>query len=172
MTYSDFTLERALREFDLDPVEADLFQGLDECPISEVRRQVGRRIGLFSGTAFDVDPDPGLGGWIDFVLTRSPLQVILRAPVCVIVEAKNDNIKGGLGQCIATMVAAQLSNERAGEGPSIIYGAVTTGSLWRFLRLADLSVTYDRTEYLVDQPGKIVAAPVRGVGELSTPIAA
>ena len=30
----------------------------------------------------------------------------------MIVEAKNENIKGGLGQCVAEMVAAQIFNER------------------------------------------------------------
>ena len=34
-----------------------------------------------------------------------------------IVEAKNENIKSGLGQCAAEMVAARLFNEREGQGP-------------------------------------------------------
>ena len=48
-----------------------------------------------------------------------------------IVEAKRDSLKDGLGQCIATMVGAQLFNEHEQTGITIIYGMVTTGSLWQ-----------------------------------------
>jgi hypothetical protein len=38
--------------------------------------------------------------------------LVIEAPVITIVEAKNDNIQSGLGQCMAEMIAAQLFNER------------------------------------------------------------
>jgi transketolase C-terminal domain/subunit len=53
----------------------------------------------------------------------------------MIVEAKNENIKGGLGQCVAEMVAAQIFNEREANAIDTIYGAVTTGEIWKFLKL-------------------------------------
>jgi hypothetical protein len=36
----------------------------------------------------------------------------VEAPAIVIVEAKKSDIKSGLGQCIAEMVAAQRFNEK------------------------------------------------------------
>ena len=66
------------------------------------------------------------------------------APVITIVEAKNESIRSGLGQCIAEMVAAQLFNEQKGQLIPTIYGAVTTGSLWRFLTLEGTIAHIDR----------------------------
>ena len=73
-----------------------------------------------------------------------------------IVEAKKENITGGLGQCVAAMVAAQLFNERDGSVDMVIYGAVTTGSNWRFLKLEGSTVLIDRPEYYLDRVDKIL----------------
>ena len=48
--------------------------------------------------------------------------------------AKNENIKGGLAQCIAEMYAAQLFNKKENINLTI-YGAVTSGTIWQFLIL-------------------------------------
>ena len=77
------------------------------------------RISFFSGIDFNVDPAKGLNGTCDFILAASPIQLFLRSPVLMIVEAKNDNIKSGLGQCAAEMVAARVFNEREGDGATI-----------------------------------------------------
>jgi len=73
----------------------------------------------------------------------------VNAPVVMIVEAKNENIKGGLGQCVAEMVAAQIFNEREANAIDTIYGAVTTGEIWKFLKLAGLIVSIDLSDYYV-----------------------
>ncbi|GCL35647.1 MAG: hypothetical protein ACKO9I_12000 [Sphaerospermopsis kisseleviana] len=54
---------------------------------------------------------------------------MINAPVILVVEAKNENIKGGLGQCIAEMYAAKLFNEREENEITEIYGVVTTGEI-------------------------------------------
>src|SRR5437763_5304137 len=113
----------------------------------EVRRLTGRRIGFFSGIEFNVAPEEGLNGFCDFILSRSPLQLVLAAPVMTIVEAKNEDMKQGMGQCAAEMVAARIFNERRAEGPTIIHGAVTTGTAWRFLKLEGGTLFVDKPEY-------------------------
>ena len=122
----------------------------------EVRRQSDRKISLFSGIKFDVNEAKGLNGVCDFLLARSEVQLFLKAPVMTVVEAKNDNIKSGLGQCVAEMYASRIFNERDGEGPYTIHGVVTTGSNWQFLRLDGDVVYVDRTEYYLDHLGKIL----------------
>jgi len=82
--------------------------------LTEVRRQVNYQISLFSGTDFNVDLEKGLIGYCDFLLSASKEQFFISAPVITIVEAKNENIIGGLGQCVAEMVAAQIFNQRQG----------------------------------------------------------
>lgn len=101
----------------------------------ELRKYFNRQISLFSGTEFNVDKSKGLTGRCDFIISSSRKQLEVTAPVVTIVEAKNDNIKSGLAQCIAEMVAAQLFNRQKKNQISCIYGIVTTGSNWKFLRL-------------------------------------
>ena len=112
--------------------------------------------GLFSGVEFDVDSSRGLNGVCDFILTRSRIQSVLTAPILAITEAKNDNIRNGLGQCIASMVAAREFNLQTSPDPTVIFGAVTTGSSWKFLKLENAALTLDRSEYLISEPGRIM----------------
>jgi hypothetical protein len=129
--------EKARSEFIIAPV------------LLELRRSLGGSFGLFSGIEFNVDAARGLNGFCDFILTRLPRQIILTAPLVTIVEAKNDNLRSGLGQCIAAMVAAQEFNEKAGTMVGAVYGVVTTGSAWKFLQLRAAEVTVDIHEYYI-----------------------
>src|ERR1700683_4092782 len=90
--------------------------------LSELRRLLGGSFGLFSGVEFDVDSSRGLNGYCDFILTRSPLQSVLTAPVVAIAEAKNDNLRTGLGKCIAAMVAARDFNAKSGAAVAVVHG--------------------------------------------------
>ena len=101
----------------------------------EARRQVQRRVSLFSGVEFTVDPSQGLNGVYDFLFSLSQEQLTIEAPVVSVVEAKNDSLKSGLGQCMAEMVAASLFNKQKRRELPRVYGVVTTGSLWKFLQL-------------------------------------
>jgi hypothetical protein len=76
--------EKARSEFLIAPI------------LSEVRRQLNYRIGLFSGTEFNVDPAQGLSGFCDFILSASSEQYFISAPVLTVIEAKNENIIAGL----------------------------------------------------------------------------
>ena len=122
----------------------------------EVRRLCRGAVGLFSGVALDVDPAKGLNGVCDFLLTKPARQFILSAPLVAVVEAKNDNLRNGLGQCIATTYAATLYNQRAGSPLAEVCGVVTTGSAWKFLRLEGTTVTLDLKEYYIDNLGKLI----------------
>lgn len=122
----------------------------------EVRRRMQRQIGLFSGVDFSVDPSRGLVGVCDYILTAVPEQLVVSAPVVMVVEAKNDNIKAGLAQCMAEMVAAQIFNEREGTGLQTIYGLVSTGSIWKFLKLEGATVFVDQSEYYLEGLEKLL----------------
>lgn len=93
-------------------------------------------ISLFSGTNFNVNPELGLTGYCDFILTANPDRLSIKSPIVVVIEAKNENVNGGIAQCVATMYAAHLLNQ---ADPNLrsrsIYGCVTTGQVWRFLAL-------------------------------------
>ncbi len=113
----------------------------------EVREIFQRQISLFSGSDFRVDPALGLNGTCDYLISQSAEQMVIRSPVAVIIEAKKGDLSSGMGQCVAEMVAAQKFNQQQGNSISVIYGSVTTGSLWRFLKLDNQMVTFDLKEY-------------------------
>lgn len=122
----------------------------------ETRRQMEDHISLFSGVEFNVDEANDLKGVCDYLISLSPLQLAIEAPVVVVVEAKNENVPKGIAQCLAEMVAAQRFNQEQGNAIPVMFGAVTTGSLWKFLRLEDVHVTVDETELHISQPDKIL----------------
>lgn len=55
------------------------------------------------------------------------------------------------------MYAAQLFNKKEGRTLPAIYGAVTTGDEWRFMKLIDLVAYIDRRSYYINEIGKVVA---------------
>ena len=122
----------------------------------EVRNILNQQISVFSGEEFNVDAAVGLTGVCDFLISRSPEQLDIEAPAIVMVEAKKGDLKVGLGQCIAEMVAAQKFNEAKGRSISAIYGSVSSGTAWRFLKLEGQIVTIDLTDYPLPTVDKIL----------------
>ncbi|BAY90798.1 MULTISPECIES: hypothetical protein [unclassified Tolypothrix] len=129
----------------------------------EIRRQANYQISLFSGSDFNVDAEKGLNGYCDFVISRSKEQLTINAPVIIIVEAKNENIKSGLGQCMAAMLAAQIFNEQEKNEIKTIYGAVTTGDIWKFMKLEGVNLFVDLNNYYIKELSKIVGILYQGI---------
>jgi hypothetical protein len=113
------------------------------------------RISVFSGIEFTVDEAAGLKGRCDYILARGPEQLSLVAPVCVLVEAKNENIVGGIPQCLAEVVAARKFNAQQKRPDATVHGVVTTGMLWRFLKLDGTKASVDVVEYPIQSARKI-----------------
>ena len=113
----------------------------------EVRKILDRQVSVFSGEDFTVDEAQGLNGVVDFLVSRSPIISTILTPVAAIVEAKKGDITTGLGQCVAEMVAAHLFNQQNEQPIATIYGSVSNGTQWRFLKLEDQVVTIDLTDY-------------------------
>ena len=183
MSYSDFSLSKVKRDFNLTTVENGRFlpqtqpiepsfylkealsEGLplatatgsekarSELIISpilvEVRKFLERKVSFFSGEDFTVASELGLSGVCDFLISRSPEQIFIEAPVIVIIEAKKGDLKPGLGQCAAEMIAAQKFNEINNIPINTIYGSVSSGTAWRFLKLEGQTLSIDLNDYPV-----------------------
>lgn len=121
-----------------------------------IKKHLNQQISLFSGIEFNVDIELGLNGFCDFIISSSTQQFFIESPVIALVEAKNDNLKSGLAQCMAEMVAAQIFNQRQGNEISKIYGTITTGTFWQFLELEGEAVVLDLQEYSVENLPKIL----------------
>ena len=128
-----------------------------------VRKHLNKQISLFSGMEFNVNIELGLTGFCDFIISRSHLQTIIQAPVVTLVEAKNNNIKSGFGQCLAEMVAAQIFNQNRGNQIPQIYGAITTGTAWQFLELEGQNVVLDLEEYSLKNLPKLLGVLINFV---------
>jgi hypothetical protein len=124
--------EKARSEFLIAPI------------LAEVRRLT--HVSLFSGIEFNVDARRGLNGFCDFLLSRSPDPYVLQAPVFAVVEAKNEKPQQGLGQCVAELIASRIFNERKDNPIPVLWGTVTMGNVWRFLKLEGDTVFVDRNE--------------------------
>ncbi|MDM8557734.1 hypothetical protein [Candidatus Parabeggiatoa sp. HSG14] len=124
--------------------------------LAEFKLQFKDQTSLFSGIEFNVNKNKGLNGRCDYIISKTKEQLTLSAPVLVMVEAKNDKITGGIAQCIAEMIAARIFNEQKHQDIEAIYGVVTTGSLWRFLKLVNNTAYVDIIEYPLQQLDKIL----------------
>lgn len=124
--------------------------------LMEVRRRLDRQISLFSGEEFTVAPELGLSGTCDFLLSRSPEQLLIEAPAVIIVEAKKADLKSGMGQCLAEMIAAQKFNDTNGISLPTIYGCVTNGAAWKFLQLQGQTATFDLMEYAIPPADQVL----------------
>ncbi len=122
----------------------------------ELREQLEHRISFFSGIEFNVDAEANLTGVCDFVVSLSPQQFSLKAPIIIVVEAKKDDLLIGLGQCVAEMVAAQRFNAEAGNDIPGIYGTITSGIDWIFLKLEGKTLYIDMAAYQIAQCDKIL----------------
>ncbi|MCY3743258.1 MAG: hypothetical protein OXH00_19745 [Candidatus Poribacteria bacterium] len=122
----------------------------------ELREHFEERISLFSGIDFSVDVENGLTGVCDFLVSLSPLQTVLDAPVIMLVEAKKEDLISGLGQCVAEMLAAQRFNAEKENNVSCIYGTVTSGTDWLFLKLEAKCLHIDLTIYPIALCNKIL----------------
>jgi len=114
------------------------------------------KISIYSGAKFDVEAAQGLRGICDFILSKSPVLPTVQAPAFMMVEAKKNDIEEGLGQCAAEMVAAQIFNRREGNDIPLVYGCVTTGESWQFLRLTGNILEIDRNRYFIDKLQEIL----------------
>lgn len=117
--------EKARSEFYVAPV------------LRELWRLFGGRFSLFSGENLDVSAEEGLNGECDFILCAKADAVVVEAPVVCVIEAKRENFELGRDQCAAQLLAAHRLNERTGCNTPTLFGCVTIGTQWQFLRLTD-----------------------------------
>lgn len=186
MSYSNFTIKQVQEDFNLEIVEKlGIFSKIEPSEISEyfaitleeniplavsintekarsellisnvlieIRKIFDRKISFFSGVEFSID-----NGFCDFIISLSSEQLFIKSPIITLIEAKNENIMSGLGQCVAEMIAARIFNEKEGNKVPIIYGLITTGIFWRFLKLKDNTIHIDLRDYSIqDNPGRII----------------
>lgn len=138
--------EKARSEFIVTPV------------LTATRDFVLGELAIFSGQRLDVDAGRGLVGECDYILARTAPVPRLHGPLLLVMEAKRGDIEIGLGQCVAQMVAAAIFNERAGLPVRPMYGVLTTGEDWQFLRLDGTCLAMHTRRLYLNSLGEVLAA--------------
>ncbi len=178
MSYSKYTLLQIEEEFGLKNQVVNLFTDIDEIEPSdwllnllqiakelpvrsekakselivmpiliEMRNRNNKYFTIYSGDSLNVDDK--LNGECDFIISKDTHTFDINFPIIQIVEAKKNDIEIGVPQCAAQMLGAKKYNEKRGNlSNNIIYGCVTTGDDWIFMRLSDKIEIDDNKYYL------------------------
>lgn len=136
------------------------------------RTVIGHDLRIFSGATLDVDAAQGLNGECDFILARGESSYVFRTPLMVILEAKKHDIEEGLGQCAAQMLAARIYNEKEGKPVPCVYGCVTNGDSWQFIKLAGDELDIHPQRIPIQELGTILWFLVQCVREVDREAAA
>jgi hypothetical protein len=126
--------EKAKSEFIIAPILVEMWEQ-------------NPRFKPFSGMTFNIDSKRGLKGVCDFLISAKQDAVRLASPIVCVFEAKNDNLEDWYGQCGSEMYAARLFNQSKNEPYEVIYGAVTNGGEWQFLKLTENELLVDSRKY-------------------------
>jgi hypothetical protein len=103
----------------------------------------------YSGYTFEVNKQEGLSGICDYLLSKEE-GIEIKAPIFCLVEAKHRTISEGIPQAFAEMYAAQIFNEKHKKNITAIFGCVTDGTNWRFLKLEQQTAFIDTEIYHIE----------------------
>jgi hypothetical protein len=124
--------------------------------LKELWRKNKRFFTIYSGEILNADAANGLNGECDFILAKDIGTYSINYPIIQIVEAKKNDIDLGIPQCAAQMIGAKLFNKRQGVEIDTIYGCVTTGEEWKFLKL-EKDLIIDEHVYFINKLPEILA---------------
>lgn len=102
--------------------------------ISEIETINNHSFKFFSGEHVNFNEEKGLKGELDFAFSLKRT-AYLEAPIFTIVEAKQGDITKHWGQIAAQMVGAREENQKEGKDVKAIFGCITTGEYWHFIKL-------------------------------------
>lgn len=124
--------------------------------LKEIRRTNHNFFKIYSGDNLNVDKEKGLVGECDFILTLDTKSFNINYPIIQIVEAKKNDVELGIPQCAAQMIGADLFNEKKGVNIARIYGCVTTGDEWLFMKYEDENLIIDQKKYYLSELGELL----------------
>ncbi len=122
----------------------------------ELQNQNQGRFSIYSGADLDADSQKELNGECDFILGYGEQKYDLDSPIFCMIEAKDQDLKKALPQCIAQMEGARIFNQKHGKNRDEIWGCVTTGSEWLFLKLQNHLVFIDTERYYLKNLGELL----------------
>ncbi len=127
------------------------------CPIlMELQNQNPHTFSIYSGADFEADSQKELTGECDFILGYGEQKYDLDTPIFCMIEAKDQDLKKALPQCMAQMEGARIFNEKHAKPVEVVWGCVTIGSEWLFLKLEKNIVQVDTKRYYLSDLPKLL----------------
>lgn len=100
----------------------------------------------------DIENMEGLNGFCDVIIHRDQKTEEFpesAGPIILVVEAKRKDLEKGVPQYVAEMVAASRYNTAIGAKHEKVYGIVSTGLGWIFLKLKNNEIIKDPKVYTI-----------------------
>ncbi len=144
--YISVRSEKARSEFIVAPILVDLLKQNDYF------------FTIYSGDQLNVDKERSLVGECDFILAKNLNTSEISAPILTVVEAKKHDMDLGVPECAAQMLGAKVYNEQRGKKIDPIYGCVTTGYVWKFMKLENNTIYSDKQTYCLGNTSKLLGA--------------
>ena len=130
-TLAPLSTEKAVSERVISPI------------MTEVLERNTETIQLFSGEIINADDDSGLKGEIDFLFNYRPHSPTPEAPIFSITESKIGLLHKAWGQAAAQMLGVFVINQKLNHPLDVVFGSVTDGNSWQFLKLENKIVYID-----------------------------
>ena len=129
--------------------EKSISEALIAPVLMSVQEMYRDKISVFSGEPLITEE---LSGICDFLITKDPTAFDPQGGYFVLVEAKKQDLLSGIPQCVAEMYAAQTLN----DNEDTVYGCVSTGLDWIFIKLEGKTATIDPTIFTITEVDKIL----------------
>ncbi len=108
------------------------------------------KFSVYSGAVLNADDTRSLNGECDFILSSGEQSFEIETPLFCLIEAEDNDIEKNIPQCIAQMEGARVYNEKEGKFLDVIFGCVTTGTEWQFLKLENKTCFIDEKRYYIN----------------------
>jgi hypothetical protein len=140
-----YILERQKKNLAMLRNEKALSEAIISPILMGVQEVFENKVTVFSGEPLATKD---ISGVCDFLITKVPKAFEPKGGgYLVLVEAKKQDLLSGIPQCIAEMYAAQVLN----ENNETVYGCVTTGLEWLFIKLENNVATIHSNVYTLSE---------------------
>jgi len=122
----------------------------------ELRKLNNKYFTIYSGETLTADAEKGLKGECDFILAKDTGSFNINTPIIQVVEAKKNDVEIGIPQCAAQLIGANIYNQQRNTNLEQIYGCVTTGDIWQFLKLENNEILIDTRRYYLGNVAELL----------------
>ena len=141
------TLEKNMKQPMM--AEKQKLEGIVTPILTDIWKQYEVEIGVFTSRLMDIDVYKGLNGVCDFMINKDSDSLFSFNPPIFLtgMVTKHDNLVQVVPQIAAQALGAQLFNQQKGQPAKALYGCLTFGRSWLFVKLNSNQLLVDTEIY-------------------------